>query len=115
MCYLSSIQGFVSRIIVVEKTHIDEGDQKTGSIFRCHCIVSRPLVEDEQDQITKQTAHEHNLRNETQENVQRFLEIPVRHMKKSIVRTIHERTIPCPSFIHYLLHMHTFEHTLTGD
>ncbi len=95
MSYLSSIQGFVGRIIVVEKTHIDEGDQKTGSIFRCHCIVSRPLVEDEQDQITKQTGHEHNLRNETQENVQRFLEVPVRHMEKSIVRTIHERTILC--------------------
>lgn len=82
MYYLSSVQGSVCRIIVVEKTHIDEGDQKAGSIFRCRCIVSRPLVEDEQDQITKQAAHEHNLRNETQENVQRFLEVPVRHTEK---------------------------------
>lgn len=74
--YLSSVQRLVARIVVVEETHVDEGDEEAGSVFRSGCIIGGPLIEDQQDQVPEQAAHEHNFRNEPEEDVQRLLKIP---------------------------------------
>jgi hypothetical protein len=39
-------------------------------------VVGQPLIEDQDDQVAKQTGHEHNLWDEAQVDVQGFLEIP---------------------------------------
>lgn len=36
---LSSVERFVSRVIVVEEEHVNKGDEETGSILRGMCIV----------------------------------------------------------------------------
>lgn len=74
--HLSSVEGLVSGVAIVEQEHVDEGDEKTGSISGGVSVVGQPLIEDQDDQVPKQTGHEHNLWDEAQVNVQGFLEIP---------------------------------------
>lgn len=74
--HLSRVEGFGSGVTVIEEAHIDKVDEQAGRVFWGECIVSRPLVEDQQGEVTKQAGHEDNLGNEAQEDVQRLLEVP---------------------------------------
>lgn len=51
-------------------------DEQTGSILGCESVIGCPLVEDQQNEVTKQGGHEDDLWDEAQEDVQRLLEIP---------------------------------------
>lgn len=51
-------------------------DEQAGCILGGEGIISRPLVEDQQDQIAKQAGHEDDLWDEAQEDVQWLLEVP---------------------------------------
>ena len=74
--HLSFVEGLVSGVAVVEEAHVDEGDEQTGRILRGDGIVRSPLVEDKQDQVAKKGAHEDNLGDEAQKDVQGLLEVP---------------------------------------
>ena len=76
MKHLSCIEGCAIGVTVIEETHVDELDQKAGSIFGGVGVIGCPLVENQQDKVAKQTRHENDLWNEAQEDVQRFLEVP---------------------------------------
>ena len=71
----------VGGVVIVEQEHVDEGDEKTGSISGGVSVVGQPLIEDQNDQVAKQTGHEHNLWDEAQVDVQGFLEIPSENNK----------------------------------
>lgn len=77
--HLSSVEGFVGGVVVVEEAHVDEVDEQAGSILGGESIVRRPFVEDQQDQVAEQAEHEDYLWDEAQEDVQRFLEVPVKN------------------------------------
>lgn len=51
-------------------------DEEAGSVLGGERIVGRPLVEDQQGEVTKQAGHEDDLWDEAQEDVQRLLEVP---------------------------------------
>ena len=74
--HLSAVQGLCCGVVVVEETHVDEVNEEARRVFGVVRVVRRPFVEDEQHQVTEQRGHEHDLRDEAQEDVQRLLEIP---------------------------------------
>lgn len=51
-------------------------DKQAGSILGGHGVIGCPLVEDQEDEVAKQARHKDNLWDETQEDVQWFLEVP---------------------------------------
>lgn len=83
--HLSPVEGLVGGIIVVEETHVDKVDEQAGSLLRRKSIVCCPLVEDQQDKVTKQARHEDNLWDEAQKDVQWLLEVPATITSVSII------------------------------
>lgn len=64
--YLCSVKHSTLRAVVKEY-HVDEEEQDARSRFRLHHYT--PLVEDEEDQVSKQRQHENHLWNELQRNI----------------------------------------------
>lgn len=81
--HLSPVEGFVGWVIVVEEAHVDEVDEQAGSILGGESIISRPLVEDQQDEVTKQAGHEDDLWDEAQEDVQGLFEVPEEQQRET--------------------------------
>lgn len=73
--HLSRIQHRAARVRVGKEEHIYEMDQEAWRMLRSVCIVGRPLVEDEDDQVAKQRGHEDYLRDKSEVDVQGLLEI----------------------------------------
>ena len=97
MCYLSSVEGLIGWVVVVEQEHVDEGDEEAGGISGGLGVVGQPLVEDEQRQVAKEAAHEDDLRDEAQVDVQRLLEVATnkreqRGRKGEVVRQTDRQT-----------------------
>lgn len=74
--HLSPVQGLVGGVIVVEETHVYEVDEQAGSILGGEGVICRPLVEDQQDKVSKQAGHEDNLWDESKKDVEWLLEVP---------------------------------------
>lgn len=51
-------------------------DEQAWGVFRGEGIICGPLVEDEQDEVTKQAGHEDYFWDEAQKDVQRLLKVP---------------------------------------
>lgn len=65
-----------------EEEHADEVNKKTWCMHGVLSIVCCPLIEDKDDQISKQWRYEDNFRNKAKEDVQRFLKITIEVWKK---------------------------------
>lgn len=70
-----SIQGCVGRVIVVEQKHADKVDEDAGSLPGCVGIISAPLENDHENQVSKQTQHKNHLGNELQNDVEGSSEV----------------------------------------
>lgn len=57
-------------------------DEQAGSILGGVGIIGCPLVENQQNKVTKQARHENDLRNEAQEDVHRLLEVPAAQLSQ---------------------------------
>lgn len=62
---LSSVERFVSGIAEVEEEHVNKGDEEAGGIPGGACIVWKPFIEDQNDEVAEQTGHENNLWDES--------------------------------------------------
>jgi hypothetical protein len=70
-----SIQGCVGRVIVVEQKHADKVDEDARSLPGCVGIISAPLENDHENQVSKQTQHKNHLGNELQNDVEGSSEV----------------------------------------
>lgn len=66
-------------------------DEQTGCILGGFGIIGSPFVEDQEDKVAKQAAHEDNFWDEAQEDVQWLLEVP--GQKKTNIFTLQAREI----------------------
>lgn len=66
---LPPVQRFDCGVVVVEEKHVDEGDEETGSVSGRLSVVRQPLIEDEDGEVTEETGHEDDLRDEAQVDV----------------------------------------------
>lgn len=84
---LSSVKRFVCGVTVVEEEHVNKGNEETRSIPGGACIIGKPLIDDQNDKVAKEAAHEDDLWNESQVDVQWLVKIP--EEKHNIVKSGH--------------------------
>lgn len=77
--YLSTVEGFVGGVVIVEEEHVDEGNEDAGSILGGACSERQPLIKDENDEVAKQAGHEDDLWDESEVDVQWPVKVPATH------------------------------------
>lgn len=80
---LSSVERLVTRVTVVEEEHVNKGDEEAGGVPGAACVIRDPLIEDQNDQVAKQTGHEDDFWDESQVDIQWLLEIPAENHEHS--------------------------------
>lgn len=77
--YLSTVEGFVRGVVIVEEEHVDEGDEDAGSVPGGARSERQPLIKDEDDEVAEEAGHEDDLWDEPEVDVQRPVEVPATH------------------------------------
>lgn len=84
--YLSTVEGFVGGVVIVEEEHVDEGDEDAGSILGGVRGERQPLIKDENDEVAEQAGHEDDLWDESEVDIQRPVEVPATHRSHEVTK-----------------------------
>lgn len=79
--HLSSIELWVAGV-VCEEEHVYEVDEYTGSYFGLVGSVDNPLEDDHKHQVSKQTQHEEQLRDQHEEHTAYLAKVPEKSQTK---------------------------------
>lgn len=77
--YLSSVEGFVTGVIIVEEKHVYKCDEEAGSILGGVRSERDPLIKDENDEVAKQAGHKNDFWDESKVDIQRLFKVPATH------------------------------------
>lgn len=72
--HLSRIEGFVV-LVLSEQEHVYEVDEDAGGDVRVHRAEHHPLIDHHEDQVSKQTQHEAQLRDQHQKHAADISEV----------------------------------------
>lgn len=90
VAYLTSVQRFVTGVVIVEEEHVNECDEEAGSILGGVRSEGDPLIKDKNDQVAKQAGHKNNLWDESKVDIQWLFEVPAGHHNHCVTNMIRE-------------------------
>lgn len=72
--YLSWVER--RHVLPLHDKHVNEVDEDAGSLAGVSCTECQPLVEDHENQVSKETEQEEQLRKKQQINIELLSEVP---------------------------------------
>lgn len=84
--YLSTVEGFVRGVVIVEEEHVDKGDEDAGSILGGARSEREPLIKDENDEVAEQAGHEDDLWDESEVDIQWPVKVPETHRHHEVTK-----------------------------
>lgn len=93
VAYLSTVQRFVTGVVIVEEEHVYKCDEEAGSILGGARSEGDPLIKDKNDEVAKQAGHKNNLWDESKVDIQWLFEVPASHHNHCVTNMITRRTL----------------------
>lgn len=87
---MTSVQRFVTGVVIVEEEHVYKCDEEAGSILGGVRSEGDPLIKDKNDQVAKQAGHKNNLWDESKVDIQWLFEVPAGHHNHCVTNMIRE-------------------------